>query len=384
MRRLLPLVCAIVLIDIALYSALAPLLPRYADELGLSKTAAGFLFAAYAAGVLAGALPAGVAAARLGPKRAVLAGLALLAVASVAFGLAEGLWTLASARLLQGFGSALSWSGGLAWLVAETPRERRGEALGTALGAAIFGALIGPALGAAADVLSPELAFAGVSAAAALLFAWALRTPGATPERVQPGALRQAFAERSFAGGLYLIALPALLFGVLAVLVPLRLGDLGWSAAAIGVIFIIAATMEAFLAPVLGRLSDRRGRLPLVRAALVGSIVVSVALAWAGGSPLNVTLMLAAALAFGSFYAPALALISDGAERAGLAQGLAFGLMNACWAVGNAVGPAMGGFLAELAGDEVPFLLAAALCVATLAAAWPRRAGTTVAVSPPH
>jgi MFS family permease len=111
----------------------------------------------------------------------------------------------------------------------------------------------------------------------------------------------------------------------------------------------------------------------------MGSIVVSVALAWAGGTPLNVTLMFAAALAFGAFYAPALALVSDGAERAGLAQGLAFGLMNACWAIGNAVGPAMGGLLAELAGDEVPFLLAAAVCVATLAAAWPRRVRTTVA-----
>jgi MFS family permease len=379
MRRLLPLVSAIVLVDIALYSALAPLLPRYADDLGLSKTVAGLLVAAYAAGTLAGALPSGIAAARFGAKRAALAGLALTAGASLAFGVADDAWALGIARLLTGFGSALSWAGGLAWLVAETPRERRGEVLGTALGAAIFGALVGPALGAAADIASPEVAFAGVAGVSALLFLWAVRTPGATPEPVDLGVLRQAFGERRFAGGLYLMSLPALLFGVLTVLVPLRLGDLGWSAAAIGVVFIIAASMEAVVSPVLGRLSDRRGRLPLVRVALAGSIAVSVALAWAGGAPVNVLLMLAAALAFGAFYAPALALISDGAERAGLAQGLAFGLMNACWAVGNVVGPAMGGFLAELAGDEVPFLLAAAVCVATLAALRPRRARAPVA-----
>jgi MFS family permease len=82
--------------------------------------------------------------------------------------------------------------------------------------------------------------------------------------------------------------------------------------------------------------------------------------------------VLAAALAYGAFYAPSMSLISDGAERAGLAQGLAFGLMNAWWATGNAIGPAVGGALGELAGDAVPFVLCAALCLATYVAARPR------------
>src|SRR3712207_402824 len=135
-----------------LYAALAPLLPRYADELGLSKTGAGLLVAAYATGVLVAALPGGIIAARFGPRRATVGGLVLVAVAGVAFGFAESAWTLGVARLAQGLGSALSWSGALAWLVAGTPRERRGELLGTALGAAIFGALLGPAVGAMADL----------------------------------------------------------------------------------------------------------------------------------------------------------------------------------------------------------------------------------------
>ena len=372
--RLLFLVSAIVLVDIALYSALAPLLPRYAEELDLSKTGAGVFVAAYAIGVLLGAYPAGLTAARIGPKNAVLVGLLTMAAASVAFGLADQAGTLCLARLAQGFGSALSWAGGLSWLVAQTPRDRRGEMLGIALGAAIFGALIGPALGAAADVASPEATFAGVATVAMLLFAAALRVPPAPAQPTESGALRHALAEPRFSGGLYLVTLPALLFGVLTVLLPLRLGDFGWSATAIGVVFIAAASLEALIAPLIGRASDRRGRLPLIRAALVGSLLASVALAWAGSAAVNVLLALVAAVAFGAFWAPAMALISEGADRVGLAQGLAFGLMNAAWAVGNALGPSAAGFLAEHAGDALPFLLAATLCLVTLVAASARRA----------
>ena len=136
MRRLLLLVSSITLVDTMLYAALAPLLPHYADEFDLSKGQAGLLVGAYAGGVVLAAIPSGFAAARFGPKRAVLAGLALMALASLAFGFADSTLALGVSRLLQGMGSALSWAGGLAWLVAATPASRRGEMLGTAIGAA--------------------------------------------------------------------------------------------------------------------------------------------------------------------------------------------------------------------------------------------------------
>ena len=69
---------------------------------------------------------------------------------------------------------------------------------------------------------------------------------------------------------------------------------------------------------------------------------------------------------FGSFWTPSMALLSDGADRIGLAQGLAFGLMNAAWGGGNALGPVLGGALADAAGDAVPFALMAGVCAVTL------------------
>jgi len=92
MRRLLLLVCALVWVDTLLYAALTPLLPHFEETLGLSKTGVGVLVAAYAAGALVGGLPGGAAAARLGPRRAVLVGLALMGLASLGFAFANGFW----------------------------------------------------------------------------------------------------------------------------------------------------------------------------------------------------------------------------------------------------------------------------------------------------
>jgi MFS family permease len=365
-RRLLLLVSSITLVDTMLYAALAPLLPHYAEEFALSKGQAGLLVGAYAGGVVLAAIPSGFAAARFGPKRAVLAGLALMALASLAFGFADSALALGVSRLLQGGGSALSWAGGLAWLVAATPASRRGEMLGTAIGAAIFGALLGPALGAIAEHVGAEPAFVGVAALIATLAVWAVQTPGVPSHAQSPRTVARALRSRVVVGALWLMVLPALLFGLVAVLVPLELGRAGWSAAAIAAAFITAAAIETVVAPLLGRFSDRRGRLLPLRFAVSAGVVISLAFAFADRPATIVVLLVAAAIAFGAFWAPAMALLSDGAEQVGLAQAIAFGLMNAAWGAGNWVGPSLGGALADAAGDALPYALMALVCLVTL------------------
>ena len=88
MRRLLILASAMIFIDVAFFAAIAPLLPQYVDELGLSKAEAGVLSAAYAAGTLLGALPAGFVASRMGPRKTVIYGLLLFGCSSLVFGFA--------------------------------------------------------------------------------------------------------------------------------------------------------------------------------------------------------------------------------------------------------------------------------------------------------
>ncbi len=362
------LVCGIVLVDTMLYAALVPLLPEFAEEYGLSKAASGLLVASFAAGALAAAIPSGLAAAHLGPKRTVVAGLVLMSVACVAFGFAGNEWMLGVSRLFQGVGSTLSWAGGLTWLVSVTPRERRGQTLGTAIGAAVAGAIFGPVLGGAAAVVGTRPTFVAVGVVGAMLAGWTLASPDAEPEPQPLSVLGRALRRPSFLGGLWLLLLPALLFGVVTVLVPLELGRAGWGAAAIAAVFLIGAAAEVVLHPLIGRYSDRHGRFRPVRLALIASIAVSLGLAWAEPAVVVASLAVLSLLAYGGFYAPASAMISDAAESFGLSQGLSFGLANGAWAGGNAVGPAVGGRLADLFGDALPFLLGAVICAVTLVA----------------
>jgi MFS family permease len=370
MRRLLVLLSAVVAVDTMFYTALAPLLPHFASVYGLGKGGAGALAGAYAVGVLAASVPGGLVASRFGAKRAVLIGVAATAFATLAFGLAGSVWLLAVARLAQGVGSAFSWAGALAWLVASSPPGRRGAMIGAAMGSAVFGALLGPALGAAATVVGVRAAFVAVSGAGLVLCAFLAATPGARTQPQRLSALRRIDAP--LVAALWLVVLPALLFGVLAVLVPLKLHANGWSGAAIGALFFVTAAIETAWNPLLGHLSDVRGRLFPLRFALIGSIAVSLALAWADSSALIALLVVLAGMAYGTFYTPGMALVSDGAERAGIAQGLAFGVMNLAWASGAAIGPAAGGALADSAGDVLPYVLLAGICLATLAYSQPR------------
>src|SRR5688500_6545351 len=219
MRRLLLLVGAIVFVDSMFFVALTPLLPDYADELDLSKTGAGVLAASYAAGALLGAIPGGIAAARWGVRPTVLLGLAGMSITTFTFGFAEHIVVLDAARFVQGFASAFSWTGGLAWLVAASPPERRGELIGAAMGTAIAGAFFGPVLGGTASVVGTSWAFGAVAVASVGLAVWAAVTPAYVPQEPQPlSALFAALRDPGVVVGAWLVLLPGLLFSTLGVL----------------------------------------------------------------------------------------------------------------------------------------------------------------------
>jgi MFS family permease len=367
-RRLLFLVSAVVFVDAMLFTALTPLVPGYAEEFDLSKTGAGLLVGAFGAGALLGGIPGGIAAARFGPKSAVVGGLVLLALASFAFAAADSAVALGAARFVQGFSSTTTWAGALAWVTVASPISKRGEVLGTAFGAAVFGALVGPMFGGIAEAVGIQVSFATLGVVAIGFATVAAVAHSSVAEPLSPGGVGRAFSDPRFLGGLWLNTLPALLFGTLVVLVPLDLDAAGWSSLAIGAVFFGSGLLEVAISPILGRASDRHGRLLPIRAALGASILVTCLLAAASEPILIVLLVAAAALSFGGFYTPGMALTSRRAETAGLAQGLAFGVMNSAWALGNMTGPIAGGALASAFGDAVPYLLGGVLCALTFVA----------------
>jgi MFS family permease len=366
-RLLFIVASAVVFVDTMFYAAVVPLLPTLTHELHLSKASAGVLTAGYAAGTLVGSIPGGMLAARAGPRTTIYTGLFLMGSSSLAFGFLDNIAGLDAARFVQGFGGACTWSGSLAWLIAEADVGRRGSVIGGALAAGIAGALFGPVVGTLAHALGRAPVFSAVAVvAAALAVAVGLLPSPSAPPELGPTHLWEQIRRPAIALGMWLTALPALASGVLNVLTPLRLSALGATAVGIGATFLIAAGAEAIISPAVGHVSDRRGRMFPLRIGLAAAAVVLVCFPLSSSVAAVAGVVVLAAVALGSFWAPAMAMLSDAAETSGLSQGYAMALINLAWAAGQIVGAAGGGALAKATGDALPFALSAGLCAATL------------------
>jgi MFS family permease len=368
-ERLVLVVSAAVFIDTMFFAVISPLLPELSRQLALSKLSAGVMTASYPAGMLVGSLPGGVLAVRAGPRFTVCVGLLMLVASTAAFGWLNSAPGLDLARFVEGFGGSCSWAGGIAWLVAATPVERRGAVLGRALAMAIGGALFGPAIGAVASAVGRPVLFT-VLAMSGLVLAGVVRTvPDQTESSEQGlGQVIRVMGRPAMVRGMWLMALPAVVSGVLNVLAPLQLHELGGGAALIGATFLVGAALEAIVSPWVGRLSDRHGRLLPLRLGLVGTGVTLGCFTLPGTALELSLLVILVCVVLGAFWAPAMALLSDVSERYRIDQAHGAALMNLAWAAGQIVGAVGGGATAKAYGDIFPALATAGICVLSTAA----------------
>jgi MFS family permease len=238
--------------------------------------------------------------------------------------------------------------------------------IGTALGTAVAGALIGPALGALAAEIGTEVVFSAVVAIAAVFAALVLRMPEATMAESQTlSEVLAAAATRPVVTATAFVAAPSLMFGALEVLAPLQIDELGGGHAAIAGGFIAGAAIEAALAPLAGRYSDRAGRrTPFVTGLSIGALsMLGIAAAQSVGVVVGGLLL--ASFGAGICFTPALTMLAEAAESGRLHQGFAAGLSNMAWATGQVVGGLAGGALAGAAGFAAPSIAVAAVLLLT-------------------
>lgn len=361
MRRLLILACAVVFLDVTFFSVLTPLLPSFKADHHLGEGATGVLAGSFAAGALAFAVPGGWMAARVGSRRTVIIGLAGIGVASPVFGFAGHIAVLDAARFLQGASGALMWAGAIAWVVSAAPKGRRGELIGTVFAAAVVGELCGAPLGALAHVIGTEVVFGAVFLIAVGLIVLALTVEPAA-DAVAGQGFRESIARMRgsvLPRALVMQFAPATAFGLIVVVAPLKMDELGGGAFVIAAAFACGSVVQAVLAPLIGRVSDRVGR---TGPYFAGAMVVGVALVALGLIEvlgLLFAVVVAAAFGAGLAFTPAGALATEVASAVGINQGYASGWANVAWGGGQMIGAIGGGVIAGLTGFLVPCLIVA-------------------------
>lgn len=155
---------------------------------------------------------------------------------------------------------------------------------------------------------------------------------------------RLAHPRRALATVVAVVFLDLLGFGIIVPILPFYVRSFGVSDVYIGLLAASYSAMQFLFAPLLGSLSDRRGRRPVLLLSVAGGAAAWTVFGLAGSvAVLFASRMLAGAM--GGNLAAAQAYVSDVTppeSRAG-----AFGLVGAAFGLGFVFGPALGGFFAS-------------------------------------
>ncbi len=155
-------------------------------------------------------------------------------------------------------------------------------------------------------------------------------------------------------------------FGIIIPLLPFYATSLGASAFTVGLLFASFSVCQLIAAPILGDLSDRYGRRPILIFSLIGTVISFVMLAIAQGVPMLFAARIVDGLSGGNI-STARAYISDVTTGENRARG--FGLIGAAFGLGFIFGPAMGGALSHI-GYAAPAWGAAAIAAVATGLAW--------------
>jgi MFS family permease len=358
------------LVESTLYQAVVPLLPSYADRFHLSKTGAGIVLAAYPIPTPIIGLLSGFLAPRIGGRRMALAGSALLTVSTLAFAFAPNATVLDLARGVQGCAAGITWAASMAWLSANTPRERLSREAGIVMGLFSIGAVIGPGVGSLAHATSPELAFTCLAGAAALTLPLAWRAPDGVHVPTEHSYLRSIGAvlrNRLVVAAILLSVIDPISLGAIDLLVPRHLHGHGVPTWHIGAALMVGAALGAVAGPLAGRRADTVGALRVGLVAATVLVILPTALILGLSDPLQLLLLVVLAPAFTILSTAMYPLSTTGADARGVSHGVVNGVISVTWATAFATGSLLSGALADHHGDTITYVVVASVCASLLA-----------------
>ena len=352
------------------FGIVAPAIPLFAKNFGVSNFAAGAVISVFALVRFVSAPVAGRLVNRLGERVVLATGIGIVGVSSMLAGLSRSFTQLLVLRGIGGFGSAMFTVSSFALLLRVVAPNQRGRAAGTYQTGFLLGAIAGPAFGGPLTAWSLRAPFfvyattllAAGSVATVFLARTALRehevVAGTADQAPTPlgTALRSSAYRAAVANN---FAVGWAVFGVRSSLVPLfvveglRLGP-SWTGAGLA----LSAVVQAIVLIPAGRLVDERGRRPFLRAGAAFGLAAGVAMAMAGGAPLFLLGMALYGTGSAMLGVSSAAIVGDVIGGRGGTPVATFQMASDA---GAFLGPLVAGALADAASFEVAFLASAAI-----------------------
>jgi MFS family permease len=357
-----------------------PVLALFAESLGASPERIGLIVSVSTLTGVFLKLPSGALSDIYGRRMLLRIGVIAFGVPPFFYPFISDLNLLTLLRLFHGLATAIFAPSALA-TVAELYRERRGAALGTYTACTQSGALLGPLIGgylAFAAGFSSAFVLAGLFGCAAIVMFYSLHL-SPPPPRVHEKGLAALGAEmwkgfsivarnRKVLITSLMDAAKMIANGALMAFLPLYGVAVGLHAGEVGFLFTIQSLTSFFSKPVMGRISDRVGREPLIMSGLVICAATFVGIPHVHQFAL--LLVLSAGFGFGEAVvtSSSSAFVADSSEFKTLGAGM--GMQGTIGDIGHAAGPLLAGLLIANMSYAAAFGIIAAFQVSAAGLFW--------------
>ena len=348
-----------------------PVLSLFAESLGAGPDRIGLIVSVSTiTGVLL-KLPSGALSDIYGRKFLLRIGVLAFGLPPFVYPFVSDLNVLTGLRFVHGLATAMFAPSALA-TVADLFKQRRGAAMGTYTACTQSGALLGPFLGGwLAHSVGFPTAFvtAGVFGCIGILIFFSLHLEE-PPPRVREKGLALVLAEMG--KGFSAVArnrrvlvtsstdaAKMIANGALMAFLPLYGISVGLNAGEVGLLFSVQAITSFFSKPIMGRISDRVGRQPLILLGLLICAATFVSMPHIG--EFAVLLCLSAGFGFGEAVvsSSSAALVADSSEFKRLGAGM--GMQGTIMDIGHASGPLLAGLLIAHLSYQEAFAVIAGL-----------------------
>jgi DHA1 family multidrug resistance protein-like MFS transporter len=357
--KLSPFMLLCIMGGLAIFSstmAKNPALPLFIRSMGVPVSTVGFIAAASTVVGIIVSLPAGILSDIIGRRRVILMAAIVFATAPFLYLLIASPWQLVLVRIYHGLATAILGPVAMA-AVADTFEKGRGERMGWYSSATMVGRFLAPFVGGilifGQDFRWVYLAdgFAGVLAlVAAIRLPLAAATSGSAwgafkQQRSKYGQeIAFVFRHLGILATSVIEAVQYFAYGSIETFLPIYLNEkLGYPAWEIGLLFTVQILAATLTKPIMGRLSDRYGRIPMIVSGLVLGGITTATMLLSSNYLVIIVLIAMFGLGLATVTASTSALVADFSRSQ--SRGSALGILSSIMDIGHSSGPMVTGVL---------------------------------------